>query len=330
MTSKHSGKDSQKQLLTIAVGIIIALLAVNVILLVNRNKAKNSRRALQTQLDESAELKRELEEEYYAALSELEEMRGSNEELNALIEKQQQELQQTRNRIEGLLRNKANLDQARREIAGLNAQVERYLAEINQLRQENEALIADNERLNEEKETLRSSLAETQKTNEQLSDAQASLLSEKEELQETKSELAKKVDIASVIEVDAIDVTGFKIRNNGSAASRRKAKNIEQLQVCFHTTRNLVAEARIEEFIIRLINPQGETLAIESLGSGFFEKSSDGEKVRYTKVKTVNYQQGEKEICTNWAPSVGFTEGLYQVEIYNKGYLAGRSQFELK
>ena len=326
-----SGSDNSKQrIIAIAAVVIIALLGVNIFLLVNKAKQARLNEGLTAQLDESEQLKAELEKQYYEALSELEGMRGSNEELNALIEQQKEDLKAQKDQIESLLRDKRNLAAARQKIKELNAQVEQYLAEINQLRSENEQLAAQNTELSEVKDSLSSELSTQLATNEELSTAQAALVSEKQALEEEASDLSYKVTMASVVKVNEFDMTGLKIRKNGKRAKKRFAKNIDELEVCFNTTVNEVAEPGVEEFFVRIVNALGETLAIENMGSGTLVNQASGEQVRYTQVKEVNYNRNANTLCMVWAPNQPFQEGEYVVEVYNKGHLAGSSTFELK
>lgn len=330
MATDAGSKNSQRKLLAVAASIIAVLLIVIVILLVNRSKTVNTNQQLTTQLDEAEQLKAELEKEYYEALSELEEMRGSNEELNALIEKQKAELKSSKTQIEGLLRNKNELARARREIANLNTKVKEYVAEIEKLRQENEELMAQTEELSSENQTLTSNLSQQRDSTRRLVSAREALLTEKEQLEATKRELAKKVNIASVVKVENLEVEGQKVRNNGKFASRRRAKNVEQIQVCFATTANEVAEPGMEVFMVRIINPNGETMAIDNLGSGTFQNNADLQTVRFTKMAEVSYENDVNDVCTIWAPGQAFQEGTYTIEVYNKGYLAGSTQLELR
>lgn len=328
--SKPGGDNSKQRLIAIAAVIIVALLGVNIFLMVSKAKQSRLNQELTSQLDESEQLKAELEKQYYEALSELEEMRGSNEELNALIEKQKEELKQSKDQIEGLLRDKRNLAAARKKIDELTLQVEGYLAEINQLRSENEQLSASNNQLSYEKDSLSTELSSQLVTNQELSSAKAALVSEKETLERDKASLSRKVNMASVVKVGDIDVTGLKIRSSGKSVRKRSADNIDEIQVCFNTTVNEVAEPGIERFFVRIINPLGETLAVEELGSGVIINNETGEEIRYTQIKEVNYERDVNNLCLNWAPNQPFQEGTYTVEIYNKGHLAGSSAFSLK
>ncbi|MCB0580164.1 MAG: hypothetical protein KDD10_12755 [Phaeodactylibacter sp.] len=331
-TNPGSGNQNKsQQQLKVAAIVTIAVLAILCVVLVANLVSKNkANRGLTYELNESEQLKAELEKQYYESLSELEELRGSNEELNALIEQQKAELKDSKDRIEALLRDSRNLAQARKEIKNLTAQVEQYLAEINQLRQENEQLTARTTELSEENMALSTNLDSARVRNMELSSARAALASEKDAIEAERSFLAKKVNIASVIKVDKLEATGMKVKGSGKPVSRRSAKNIDQLQVCFYTTANDVAEPGNEQFLIRIISPLGETLAIEELGSGIFTNSASGEQIRYTQVEEVDYKQNEQQVCSMWAPNQSFAEGNYKVEVYNKGYLAGSTTLTLK
>ena len=86
----------------------------------------------------------------------------------------------------------------------------------------------------------------------------------------------------------------------------------------------------LEEFYVRIVNPRGETLAIENLGSGSISLVATGEDIRYTQSAETEYQNDEQDLCLRWNPDIPFQTGRYEVEIYNKGFLAGTSSFELK
>ncbi len=333
-TPTNSGpgrQDKSQQQLKVAAIVTIAILSIVCIVLVanliSKNKANNN---LTYELNESEQLKAELEKQYYESLSELEELRGSNEELNTLIEQQKAELKDSKERIEALLRDSRNLAQARKEIKNLTAQVEQYLAEINQLRQENEQLTARTTELTEENVALTTNLDSARMRNMELSSAKAALASEKEAVEAERSYLAKKVNIASVIKINNLEATGLKVKGSGKAVSRRSAKNVDQLQVCFNTTVNEVVEPGTEQFLVRIISPLGETLAVEEMGSGIFTNSANGEQIRFTLAEEVDYNQNEQQVCGVWSPNQPFAEGNYKVEVYNKGYLAGSTTMELR
>ena len=326
----NKGDNSKQRIIAIAAVIILALLAVNVFTYIGFN---NRGKTIETQaqnLTEAQQVQEDLENQFQAARDELEELRGTNDELNARIDQQLEELEQQKVRIQGLIANKKDLDGARRELKKLTAQVDQYLAEINQLKAENQELTATTRRLSASNDSLSTNLAQTSTQNEELLTAKAALVSENEQLAQDRAVLSDKVNLASVIKINEINVDGIKTRKNGKGQKKKSAKQIDHLQVCFTTSANQVAEPGLEEFFVRIINPLGETLAIDAMGSGVFKNRSSGADMRYTKLKEIDYDRKGGDYCVKWASSNPFQAGNYDVEIYNKGHLSGTTSFQLK
>jgi hypothetical protein len=137
--------------------------------------------------------------------------------------------------------------------------------------------------------------------------------------------LARKVNAASVIKVDGIAVLGMDSKNKKT----KQSKNTVSLNICFNTTVNEIAAPGNELFLIRIILPSGETMAMDNLGSGVFVNNASGEHVRYTRSKETSYSNSVGKVCADWNPGQAFAEGQYKVEVYNKGYLAGSTSFSL-
>lgn len=321
-------KSSQKTAIFAVVGVI--LLAILGFLAFKTISLSNENKELKSANTEVNQLKEELDQQYYEALSELEEVRGSNDELNDLVEQQKEELTTQRNKIDKLLSNKANLSKARKELDKLRAQVDQYVAELNQLREENAQLSQENSELNETNQTLTVDLDSQKMLNSELSSERATLVSEKQELEETKNKLSKKVNLASVIKLEDIEAYGLKTRSSGKAVKKSYAKNVQELRVCFNTTVNEVANPGTETFVLRIISPTGETMAVDAMGSGVFKNSATNEEMRFTKLGELDYDQTAENVCMAWAPDQAFQPGNYEIEIYNKGYLAGSTTLRLK
>jgi len=323
--TKNSGNSQQNTLLTVAAIIIVALLALNVYLWVNKSKQTQENTELSEKVDETEKLRAELEKQYYQALTELDNLRGSNTELNDLIAQKEKELTAQKRQIESLLRNKGELSKARLQIQNLNTQVQQYLAEINQLRQQNELLNSQNSELSNQNEQLTSNLESERQSNQQLSASQTQLLSEKQELEKTRENLSRKVNAASVIKVGSFSVTA----TDEKAKKTRKAKNALGLDICFSTTANEITDPGQELFLIRVIKPNGETLTSGEMDSGAFVNNLNGDQLRYSHSKETNYQNKAAQVCSNLKAGANFEKGTYKVEVYNKGFLAGTSSFSL-
>jgi len=326
-------KDSKQRLTAIGAVAIVALLGICAFLMfqnVNNNQTISQQ---EVKIDEAEKLKLELEKQYYASLSELEEMRGGNEELNAVIDQQKVELKEQKDKIARYIRQgkstKADLAKAREEMTNLRVQMDGYMSENNKLKQDNEILVQQNGELNAVKVSLEGEVATARVMNDELVTAKAALVSQKESLETENASLADKVNVASVVKVMSVKGEGFKIRKSGKVKVKSRASSVDRIRICFDATDNAVVEGGVEKFYVRVINPVGETLAVEDLGSGILT-SNMSEDIRYTKVKEIDYNNEETQACMLWEPNTEFQKGKYNVEVYNKGFLAGKGSFELK
>ena len=306
------------------IAIVVGLLLLGVAAWLTYESMSTTRQLEQkvAELEESEKLKAELEGQYNQAIAELDKLKGDNEQINLLIDQQKAELEAQKDQITVLLRDKKKLDAARREIAGLKTKVAGYIAQVEQLKSEQEQLTQDNLRLKSDTDSLSYTLQSRLAENETLSTAKAQLVSEREEL-------TKSVTAGSVIKVKDIKVTGMKVRKSGKTAEKESAKRVDQLKICFTTIANDVVQPGKEKFYIRVINPKGETLAIDDLGSGT-TVDKNGQEVRFTQVQEYDYANDETPLCFIWKPNMPFQSGNYKVEIYNKGFFAGSDDFELK
>ena len=323
-------EQKRSPLVPILIVAVIALLGALGYMWKTNNDLEASYVETSEKLDETEQLKLQLNTQYYESLNELESMRGTNAELNELIDAQKAELEQQKNRIDGLMRDRRNLGAARKEIADLKASTERYVAEINQLKEENGLLTEQNATLSTENQGLQQTVAEANVVNQELTTARAELMSEREVLMGERDVLTEKVTMASSVKVKDIETTGLRLKDNGKTARKKYAKNVDLLNVCFETTKNDIVQAGEERFHVRIINPLGETLAVEEMGSGTLVNALTKEQVRFTKAVDHTYANDQGEVCMTWEAPASLAEGEYGVQVYNKNYLAGEGSFRLK
>jgi hypothetical protein len=320
---------SRQRLTAIALLAIISLLIVNAVLLYNKYKQDKIIHDKNERINEISDIRSDLEKEYYEALSELEGMRGDNAKMNAVIDEQKNDLKVQKERIIKLIKDSDDLNKARIEMQKLRTTVDRYIQEVSKLEAENRTLKDSTNALREDRMLLTQKIAEERHVNDELKSVKATLTEEKESLSEENVTLMNKVSRASVIDVAKIQVEGFRYGANGSERGRKKAKNIEVLKICFDAQPNNVAELGAEQFYIRIIDPLGETLAIENLGSGVLQNDMNNTRVRYTRSTEIEYQRETQTACVAWEPNLPFKEGEYLVEVYNKGFLSGSTVFNL-
>lgn len=310
----------QKRLTTI-MGIAIALLlGLSVFLLVSKYRTGQQLETTTLELSEKTQALADLDAKYNDAVSQLEQQKGINQELDAKINEQIQNLEAQKNEIANLIRQNKDYKSA---ISRFEGQKTQYLAEIDQLKQQVGVLT-------EQTQTLSTSLSETQSKLQEESTAKAALISEKTQLESERAVLSKKVDIASAVRVKNITVKPVDVRSSGKEKSKTRASRVDKLNICFTTEVNEVVPSGEEVFYIRIVDPTGAPLAIESLGSGVSQDKKSESEFRYTTTASTNYSNNEQQVCGNWQPGQSFTKGKYTVEIYNKGYLVGTGAFNLK
>ncbi len=317
-----SNNNSQSTWLAILSVLVLALAGISIYLLTSKNSLQEANLEKQDKLEEVIQLKDSLDAQFNDAILELDEMKGTNAELNEIIEQQKTDLTAQKRKISGLIGSKRRLNEAREEIAKMTAQAEQYMAQISQLQNEKQALTQENVTLNTDLTTARSA-------NEELTSAKAMLVSEKADLETQRAELAEKVSVGSVVKVSNVAVQGFKVRKSGKRSDKKKARNIDVLQMCFNLISNKVVEAGTETFQLVLMSPDG-TPILGGTTSGSFMSKESGSEVRYTMEVTETYSNAGKEVCLDYEDPNGYQKGTYNVEIYNKGFLSGEGNFTLK
>lgn len=322
-------KPKRDQLTAIAIIAIMLLLLVNAYMMYNKYNQDKIIQKQQEELEEVTQLKNDLDEEYFEALSELDDLKSDNEELNTIIEEQKKKIREQKENIDRLIIDRSQLQEAKNELENLKDNIDGYLAEMEQLYQEKAELNELNQSLSARNESLEDRVSREREEKMRLKEQKDTLLSSTIQLQKQQQQLAEKVDLASVIRVENIDAEGFKVSRSGKYRSRRKADNIDILKICFETTFNRVAAKGEETFFIRIINPLGETMAADALGSGIFTME-DGNEVRYTQSIEIDYQGEPNRYCMEWKPNAAFKSGLYEIELYNKGHRTGKTTMEMK
>ncbi|MEM6725750.1 MAG: hypothetical protein AAF598_17045 [Bacteroidota bacterium] len=321
--------SKQNNTLPIVLGVAVGvLLILNGYLLYSKFQQKGVIEKQNTELADAKTLQEELQLEYDDAIAQLDEVKVENEELYALIEEQKAELADAKSRIESAIRsgkgNKAELAEARRMIEDFKTKTDGYLAQIEELQAENAQLTEANVTLGEEKTVLQGIVEEQRVTTENLQASNADLEAENEVLD-------SKVKVASVLKAGFISVKALKMKDNGGEKEVKKAKVTDKIRVCLEVEQNAVTESGEEGFFLRIINPRGETLAKEVMGSGVFADPMSNESIRYTTAKNVDYESTPMDVCLDWdVDSETMEKGIYKAEIYNKGYLSGSKEFSLK
>jgi hypothetical protein len=315
--------QSRQNLTAMLILTIVGLLGLNGYQWYVNNNLSKDKNVQASEMVEMQKAQAELDQEYAAALASLEEMRGDNAQLNTMIDNQKLELKSQKEKINGLIWTKKELEKAKAEIQNMNATAAKYVAEIQQLKDQNLALTADNTQLNTR---ILAEVAEK----EQVIASKNALSSEKDGLTKVNEALGSKVDMANAIKINYIDVKGYEVKKDGKLKERSKAKDVNMLRACFLTETNMVTSSGNKKFFIRLISPSGETIALDESGSGVLTNKLDNTQIRYTTSADVAYKNEDTNACVDWRAPEGLAKGNYKIEIYNNGFPVGRGAFALK
>jgi cell division protein ZapB len=191
-------------------------------------------------------------------------------------------------------------------------------------------LVDANVRLEDERQLLTREIADERVAKDELKNEKADLIQAKESLEAEKDALSKTVTRASVIDAGNVILEGMKEKGSDKLKPQKRANNVEFLQICFDAEPNDVAKTGPENFFIRLIDPSGNTLFNEAVGSGILVDKSSKEEISYSQYLTVDYNQSGQRTCARWRHESVYDPGIYVVEVYNKGYLCGLGELLLK
>lgn len=265
-------------------------------------------------------LHKELQQEYEQSLAQLEALEGENAGLDSLLEIKKEELRKNKEYIASILSNKnasaAELAQARNLIAQLTGQRKALESQVDSLKALNIELETTNLVLLEENELIKISLD--------------SVSTEATQLDAENVSLKKEKDLASILTAKNVVAQGVKTKGADKESESKKASGTDKIKICLDLQENKIAPEGPTSILVRIIGPNGTTLALQALGSGVFRDELSGQQMQYTYEITPSFKREGKSICSYWDQNTGYASGKYQVEVYQKGFQIGKTSFDLK
>ncbi|HYV95127.1 MAG TPA: hypothetical protein VE978_25350 [Chitinophagales bacterium] len=290
--------------------LLLILFGINVYLYIKYNQRTTQSQQLTEQVNDDSTRLSDLNMKYQEALVNIESYKGQNAQLDSIIAVKEKSLLDLKNNYAAQAKkNKITQAEYDKQVAGLNSIVSDLQNQIIQLQQQNQVLITRNDSLGQ-------SLAQEINTSTQL--------------KSTNATLSKKVNIASLLKPTSITFSGVRVKSSGKEDETTNAKKAGKLKVCWEIPENDVADAGEKTFYVRIIGPDGITLALESSGSGVMNSADDNSPIQYTISNTVNYDQKATNACAYWTQSAPFGKGSYTVNIYQDGYMIGTQKLVLK
>ncbi len=282
--------------------------------------------AATTQITGLTDERDKLQVEYNETLAELSALQSESLEKDSTISQLKTQLEGEKAEIERILNKssvtKRDLEDARARLAALKADTENYKRTIEQL-------TAQNSQLTTEKQELATNLEQEKTVRSGLEVEKSTLTKEKEELSAVKAKNEETINRGTILIAENLTASGVQDKKNGKEGATNNPKKMDKLKVCFDMLPNKIIAPGPQDVYLRLISPEGSTIAVQSLGSGKF-KTDTGEEKQYTTKASINYKGTRQNYCVYWSQNFPFVEGNYNAEIYHKGNMIGSGNFELE
>ena len=244
-----------------------------------------------------------LQVDFDAASARIDQIMSKNAGLNDSLQARKAALAELQTQIRTILRNQkasqSELVKARDMIYMLNDRTKTYELYIADLEKENKTLTGENEQLSKERD-------ETVETN-----------------------IALKMT-GAVLHASNIRMEPIHERSHGREKETSKAKNVDKLRIIFDIDENRIANSGTKEVYVRIIAPGNNVLYSEGL-SGTIGTMKEGE-IKFSALKEVDLTKNlpAKNVVLEWQQTDSYTKGVYDIELYNRGYKIGQASLELK
>lgn len=297
-----------------AAGVLVALIALIIVLIVKDNSNTVARNEAQARADSLAIANDQLilTNEFNQLNADFNQYEGQQIYLknDSLVQK----YNAARMKVEGLLRElNAEKQSHNKDMAASRAKIKKLEGEISTLKGIVRHYLEEIKRLGEENAGLKQEIAQVQQKNQQLSTQVTQATASNEQLTQT-VKLAKKLNITG-LSLSAYNKKGKKEKNITKA---------RQLGVHFTVSPNSTAAPGMKTFYLRIISPEGSLLS----GGGSF--TIDGQSVQATASRNLEYANEEMSASIYWDVNTTLTPGDYTVEVFCDGYRLASRHFTMK
>ncbi|HYO23075.1 MAG TPA: hypothetical protein VER36_11770 [Flavisolibacter sp.] len=296
--------------------VLIGLLAVGLLgtwgyVLYDKNKTTQEIQVKSAEVTSATSARDSVQTIYNEALTRLDSLVGTNNNLNGQLNERQTEIVKLKNQINSIMRNKnasaADLSRARNLISQLNGKINNLEMEVARLMGENQQLATSNVVLTGEKAQLQTDL---QTTTTQ------------------KEELAAKVDVGSTFAASNIAIKGIDEKGNGKEKETDKAKKVNKLVVSFDVENRIAPSGPADMYVI-VTGPDGQIISNPSMGSGTLTTRTEGDRP-FTYKAGIEYEQGTRKTVSVPLRQDKFQVGDYKIEIYQNGFKIGEGTRNLR
>lgn len=293
--------------------LVIALLATWGYIIFDRNKNRQEKQDLTTQIVNSDSAKNELQRELDDAALRLDALKTSNVKADSLLKTKDKDIEGLQARVRAIIHDKnataSQLAEARRLIAQLKGNIETYTAQIDSLTVANAQLTENNRVVTQQRDQVQKNY-----------DSANQVIKQKEDV----------IDVGSTLHASDFSIEGIKEKKSGKEKTTSTAKRVDKLKISFVLDENRITTSGLKDIYVCITSPDGKPVSVDALGSGTFT-TRDGVQRTFTKKLTISYVQGQKQnVNVEWSQNSRFQTGDYKVEIYNNGFKIGEGNVTLK
>ena len=286
--------------------LVIALLGTWGYIIYDKNKTRQEKDELTTQIVNSDSSKNELQRELDDAALRLDMLKTSNVKADSLLKTKDKDIQGLKSRVQAILNDKnatsAQLAEARRLIAQLKGNIDTYTAEIESLKLQNTQLTEEKRVVTQERDSVKRNY-----------DSANQVIQQKENV----------IDVGSTLHASNFKIEGIKEKSSGKEKVTTTAKRVDKLRISFDIDENRITQSGPKDIYVSITAPDGTPVVVDALGSGTFV-TRDGVNRPFTKKIQINYVQGQKQpVTVEWTQNSDFQTGNYKIEIYNNGFKIG-------
>ncbi|MEJ5961138.1 hypothetical protein [Pedobacter immunditicola] len=301
LDQKVSGNSGDRNKIYFLIIVIVALLGTNAYLYF-RDKHENER--FVTVNTEKDRLKLEVEK----IEVELDKVNVIN---TTLTEKLLEEQKLARGKIAELKYALQKSQFTQRELVNAQEQVMKLRQFVKNFSEEIAQLHAENDLLKTERDSLINSV---------------NIISEKaRKLEKKNTELHKKVKTSSTLKAINMEVSAYRVRNNGKQVEVSQAKSAKKLVVKFHIAPNPLAEKDFHKIYLRVFDPAGNLIAD---AHNMFQ--ANNQQMQFSEMITLDFKDDDAAYNIAWVNPKEFIKGTYTVILYADDATMGQSSLQLK
>ncbi len=242
-------------------------------------------------------------EEYEKLAMEYEEfyIETSNDSLLKLFDEEKQKVQQLLQELKTVkATNARRIKELQKELGTVRGVLKSYIYKV-------DSLNTVNDNLKKENVKVKKQIAEAQEI--------------KRQLEEKTNELDAKINLASILEADDIQIKTL----NKKGKVTKSLKRITNIEICFQVLRNITAERGYKTVYIRIADANGEVLTTETKTFEF-----EGKQLIYSAKKEIEYNGEDTPVCMYYKVTNPLQTGTYSIAIFAEGNLIGTTGIVLK